>query len=182
MTLPTTIILPKPKGTFDDNPQTYLSDLVFELQDMYQSMSQNINGNFRNSFEIDSEKWTPLLKGTTSAGSFTYTNQFGWVLRTGLMTEVWFDVSWTAIGGATGNLYLELPYLVTRSSGKPFIGVLQSSTISYGAGTMATCNAIPNTYRLEFWSSGSGVTTANIAISATGNVIGYIRYIGADDE
>jgi len=183
MTLPTDITLPLPRDYRDNiNPDAYSNDLVFELQNMYQNVANNINGAIRNYADVDSSQWIPTINGTGSAGSTTYTHQIGWVFRQGIITEVWFDIQWSA-STATGNLFIDLPYIVTKSNQKPFVGVLQTSTIAYGAGkTLLTCNAIPSTYRLEIWSSGSAVATANVVVAGAGQLIGHCRYIGVSDE
>ncbi len=184
MTLPTNIIFPL-RGDFSDlnDIDRYLGDLVFELQRMYEQIAQGVNGDIRGSAFTQRSEWTPLLKGTTVAGTFTYTHQIGWVLRQGLMTDIWFDVSWSASGTAAGNLFIELPYLVARSDEKPFSEVIQTSTIAYGGGnTLLSINATPNTFRGEIWSSGSGAVTANVAVAAAGQLIGHVRYIGRQNE
>lgn len=184
MTLPTTNIYPL-VTTFKsmDDLNKYLRDLVFQLEDRDEQIADAINGNIRGNAFTQRENWTPILKGTVTPGTFTYTQQIGWVFRQGLFVDVWFDVIWSASGGAAGNLYVELPYKVAMSGGKPFVGVLQTATIGYGAGqTVLTVNAIPNTFRGEIWSSGSGNATANIAVAAAGQLIGHVRYIGVADE
>lgn len=184
MTIPSNIIFPL-RGDFSDlnDIDRYLRDLTFELQRMYENLAQGVNGDIRASAFTQRSEWTPILRGTTIEGTFTYTHQIGWVLRQGLITDVWFDVEWSGSGIAAGNLYLELPYLVANSDEKPFSSALQTSTIAYGAGnTLLSINAIPNTFRGEIWSSGSGVATANVAVAAAGQLIGHIRYIGVADE
>lgn len=183
MTLPTDLLLPQPKDYQNaENPDAYLNDLVFDLQTMYEQIANNVNGTIRSYADVDSSEWIPTIDGTIGAGATTYTHQIGWVLRQGIITEVWFDIQWSATT-ATGNLFIDLPYIVTKSNQKPFVGVLQTATIAYGAGqTVLTCNAIPTTYRLEVWSSGSGNATANIAVAAAGQLIGHCRYIGVSDE
>ena len=184
MTIPTNIIFPL-RGDFSnfEDIDRYLSDVVFELQRMYENLAQGINGDIRASAYTQRNQWTPILKGTGVAGTFTYNHQIGWVLRQGLLIDVWFDVSWSASGAAAGNLFIELPYEVANSDQKPFSEVLQTSTIGYGGGnTLLSINAIPNTFRGEIWSSGSGAVTANVAVAAAGQLIGHIRYIGVQDE
>lgn len=185
MTLPSSIILPlRPETVFNDLEavNNYLRELTVALQEMYESIASNVNGQFQADVFEQSEQWQPTLAGTTTAGSFTYGNRVGWSLRQGIMTDVWFDVSWTATGGAAGNLYLELPYLVATSDGKPFVGVCQSSALAYSGGTGIVVNGIPNTYRAEFWNVGTGFTTANQAVVGSGQLIGHLRYIGVDNE
>lgn len=182
MTLPTDMKFPKYIDYEDeDDPSLYLNDLTISLQDMYEKIAQNVNGTFRNSFDVDSSPWTPVLKGTTAEGTFTYGNQYGLSLRQGILTEIWGDVSWTATT-ATGNLYVELPYLVSKSSGIPFVGVCQSSTFAYTTGAYVTINAIPSTRRGEIWCAGTGATTTNQVVPAAGRVIFHLHYIGVADE
>jgi hypothetical protein len=182
MTLPTSIILPlRVNYQNNEDMDRYLRDLVFELQDMYEKIAENVNGYIRNNAETDQAKWIPTIQGTGS-GTTTYTQQVGWSIRQGIYTELFFDVIWSATT-ASGNLYLELPYKVANSTGMPFVGVLQPSSISFGAGrTNLVINAIPNTYRGEIWSIGSGVATSNLTVKASGRIIGYIKYIGLENE
>lgn len=183
MTLPSQIVLPlRVDFKSDEDLDRYLRDLVFELQTMYENIAENVNGFIRNNSEVDQAVWTPTIAGRTSAGTTTYTQQVGWSVRQGIFTEIWFDVIWSATT-ATGNLYLELPYRVAISDGMPFVGVLQPSSMAFGAGrTYLVINGIPDTYRGEIWTVGSGVATANLGVSASGRLIGHLRYIGIEDE
>lgn len=185
MTLPSTIILPLQPETFlgdFESVNNYLRELSVSLQDMYASMAANVNGDFKADSFIQRDQWTPRLAGTSSTGSFTYTHNVGWVLRKGIMTDIWFDIQWTASGGAAGNLYVELPYKVAVSEEKPFVGVCQSSGLTYTGGTGIVVNGIPDTFLGEFWNVGSGFTTANQTVVSSGQLIGHLRYIGIANE
>lgn len=180
MTLPTDIFFTS-VDAFDDDPKKYLNDLMYQLQDMYQQISQNVNGTIRNYADVDSSQWIPTLNGSTP-GTFTYVNQTGWVLRQGIMTEVFFDLSWNATS-ASGNLYVELPYKVTKSNNNPFLGSILPSSITFGVGaTFLNALALPNTTNLEIWQCGSGIVKSNLSVPASGGIIGYCRYIGTSDE
>jgi hypothetical protein len=181
LTLPTNIILPSPTSNPDEIIK-YQQELVSSLQRMYEDLADKINGDFRSEYGQQGDTWTPILKGTTNTGSFTYTNQTGWTLRKGIMVDAWFDISWTGSGGATGNLYVELPYEVVLSNGMPFVGLVQSSGITYTGGTGIVINAIQNTFRGELWNVGSGFSTARQAVVSNGRLIGNIRYIGVEFE
>ena len=178
MTLPTTIQLPldddKIRSGEPEELDNYLAELVRKLEEMYEDMTAQINGTI--------ESFTPVLKDTATASTYTYTSQSGWYLRQGLMIDYWFDVTWSAIASGTpsGNLYIELPYTVFDAEQKPFVGTLQTSTLAYGAGlTTLTINAIPSTLRGEIWGSGSGAPMANVtANTAAGQLIGHVRYVG----
>jgi len=182
MTLPLDLDLPLSINyTEGADVERYLKDLVFELQGMYNNITDNVNGFIRNNEEVDQAKWIPTLSGTT-AGVFTYDHQIGWSIRQGIFTQIYFDVKWSATT-ALNNLYVELPYKVTLSDQKPFMGVLQPSGVNFGAGnTNLVINAIPDTYRGEIWAIGSGAVTANLAIPASGQLIGHLTYIGIEGE
>ena len=180
MSLPTNIILAiRADYGNEEDTDRYLRDLVFELQNMYESMTDSINGFIRNDADIDQTQWLPTLNGTV-AGTFTYTSQYGYSIRQGIYTEVFADITWSATT-ATGNLYLELPYLVTRANGMPFVGTVQASNITY-LGNYLVINAIPHTYRGEIYSVTPAAPTANLAVHASGRLIIYCKYIGIDDE
>lgn len=189
MTLPSTIILPLHTDRIESGEprelSDYMRDLVFELQNMYESLAGVVNGNIRADYDITQASWLPILKGSTTAGTFTYTHQVGYSLRRGIITDVWFDIEWSSAGTAAGNLIIELPYKVAKvstSGTKPFIGVVQSSNVTFTSGTDIVVNAMPNTFDGEFWNVGDGVATANQGIDGTGQLIGHVRYIGQQNE
>lgn len=183
MTLPTNIIFPL-RGDFSDykDIDRYLRDLTFELQRMYENISNTVNGDIKSSAYSQRNRWNPTLKGTTVAGTFTYNHQIGWVLRRGIWIDVFGDISWSSAGTAAGSLYVELPYKVALSDQMPFVGVVQPSAVAYTAGTDMVVNAISNTYRGEFWCTGNAVTTTNQLVTASGRVIFHLRYLGVADE
>ena len=183
MTLPERISLPPYRIREGDNQQ-YFFELTNTLENMYADMVDVLNGTTRRNVDPGRSNWTPILKGTTIAGTFTYTHQVGWVLRQGLITDCWFDVEWSSAGAATGNLALTLPYKVALVDEMPFVGILQISNVTLTAGTNLVINGISNSFNGEFWCVGDGVATANQAIadSGSGQIIGHIRYIGQNDE
>ena len=179
MTLPIEHTYPSPNGKTEDAGvlQDYLTLLTRDLAAVYEDQTIRINGRM--------VQFTPVLADTGSGATYTYTHQTGWYLRQGIMTDVWFDVEWTAVaGGPVGNLFLRLPYAVANSNDLPFIGVVQTETFAYPAGTgYIIINGRPNTFRGEFFGSGSGIPTANLpASTAAGRLIGHLRYIGKENE
>jgi len=179
MSLPSNIILPlRVDYSSSEDMDRYLTDLVYELQGMYENLTNNINGFIRNYADVDQSQWLPTLNGTV-AGDFTYTQQVGWSIRQGIYTEIFADISWTATTAA-GNLYLELPYRVTLSDGMPFVGTVQASNLTY-LGNYLVINAIPNTYRGEIFSVAPTAPTVNVAVAASGRLIIHSRFIGLED-
>lgn len=184
--LPTDVILPIhsdfiTSGNKNDL-EKYLREFVFSLQEMYSNISQAINGTFRNDFGNGSNLWVPVLDGETTSGTFTYTHQSGYVYRQGILVDVWFDVQWSSAGTAAGDLYLILPYKVALVNQIPFVGLIQSSILTYTAGTSIHINGETDTYKGKFYNSGSGFTTATQQVVASGRLIGHLRYIGTQNE
>ena len=186
MTLPTNIILPFQNDSLDSNDpkdvQKYLQELKFSLQSMYEDIAQAVNGSIRSNYGIGRQNWNPTLQGTTNPGSFTYTHRAGWSLRQGILVDVWGDVLWSATGGATGGLFVELPYKAALTNNMPFVGVVQPSGFAYTGGTEVVINAISDTFRGEFWNTGSGFVTARQSVVTSGRLIFHIRYIGQQNE
>jgi hypothetical protein len=188
MTLPTTIILPDQYDLLESgdpkNTVQYMRNLVNKLNDMYESIARNVNGSIRTNNDQETPKWTPIIKDqTNTATTFTYANQTGWVLRTGILVDCWFDVRWIAASGATGgNMYLELPYKVARTENIPFVGVLQTSSLTYTTGDNIVINAFNNTYEGQLWNYASGIATGRQRTAASGRIIGHIRYMGQDER
>jgi hypothetical protein len=180
MTLKTDLILPEPTD-FTDAPAEYVERLVNELEDMYEEVANNVNGTFRNDAFVDGSEWIPTLIGSSTAGTFTYTSQYGWVYRQGLLIDVWGQISWSA-STATGNLIVELPYLVTRTSGNAFIGTCITSGITYGSGTCVAISAISNTFTANITLYGSGISSSNLSVTSSGTISFHLRYIGVSDE
>lgn len=181
MTVPTNIIFPR-QADSPEYLQEYIKKLNFSLQRMYEQLAQGINGDIGSDFGVGRQQWKPLLKGTTVEGTFVYDHQIGWSLRQGLITDVWLDISWSSAGAASGNLFVELPYKVALSNQKPFVGTAQSSVFAYTGGTGIVINGIPDTYRGEFWNTGSAFTTANQTVVSSGQIIAHLRYIGKANE
>ena len=187
MTLPINSNLPPYTIRVEEDKESlskYLGDLSDGLERMYDDIVNVVNGTFRQNGQVGNLNWSPVLKGTTIPGTFTYTHQIGKVLRQGLITDCWFDVEWPSAGAATGNLALTLPYKVALVDEMPFVGILQISNVTLTAGTNLVINGISNSFNGEFWCVGDGVATANqtIADSGSGRIIGHIRYIGQNDE
>jgi len=184
MTLPINYKLPEINDVKSPEQMTsYLQDLNYELQNMYEQTAQNVNGVFRNHLDVDGSQYIPTLAGSSTAGSFTYTRQGAYVLRQGLMTDVWFEVRWSSAGGATGQLRLNLPYRQTKISDLFFVGSCYMNQAPFPVGaTQAVILGIAGTYQITFQAYGTGIDTSAINVYGSGAVGGHIRYIGVEDE
>jgi hypothetical protein len=189
MTLPVTkIFSPIPEIHSFEEVGEYLQKLKYELEDTYQNQTQNINGFYRNSEEIDGSKFIPTISGSVSTDTIDYDTQKAYVLRSGLLVDFWFFVQWTSIGSSAGALIVDLPYKVTKSF--TFVGCAQSGASLGGAGglifpggrTQITMQADADSFNGRIIASGSAQGSTDIDIQANAYISGYLRYIGVEDE
>lgn len=179
MTLPVNINLPQPED-YQANENQFVEDLISKLEDMYGNVVENVNGTYRNEAEVDGSQWIPTLQGSTP-GTFTYTNQTGWCLRQGIMTDIWGKISWSSTTAA-GNLYVELPYRCTKSNNSPFIGTCITSVFAYPSGNNVVINAFSDSYLGYIYTWGPGVSKTNLGVPSNGSIEFHLRYIGISDE
>jgi len=186
MTLPSDILLPAVNKELSEDPEKlfqYLRDLTYDLEKMYGELATAVNGRIGSNDDISSAQYTPTIISTgASAGLGTYDHQIGWVLRRGLMVDVWFDLQWTAHTGTAGSpMAITLPYLVAQSSQKPFFGTLYASNITY-AGDYLVCNAEPGTRNCNIWEVTTAAAGGEVNLDTAGQLAGHIRYIGQGIE
>lgn len=188
MTIPINLNLPAISDEAVSTPSgmvQYLKDLTYDIEKMYDEVSDGVNGNLSTNDSVGQSAFTPtILDSADEDTTFTYDHQIGWVLRKGLFVDIWFDVKWSAVltGTVNGTMEIELPYKVAKTEQKPFVGVLQSSVFAYTAGTECVINARSNTFILDVWNVGDGFTTANQGSVSAGHLIGNIRYVGQGIE
>jgi hypothetical protein len=113
--------------------------------------------------------WTPVIEGTSSAGTGTYIVQTGRYTKIG--NRVFFDcnLAWNAHTG-TGNMYLSgwpfMPALVFRAFTAVTFDITQTAGkapgIAFGSGSFTQANII------EYGNSGA---YANIAMDTSGQIL-----------
>lgn len=185
MTLPSNFLFPEPPENLENEDlKKYLKELNFSLKRMYEDVATNSNGVQRRSEQVGRENWLPVLKGNTLPGNFTYTLRYGTALRRGILVDAWFHIGWSAIGGATGQLILELPYKVANAPTNiaPFVGVVRPANLTYTSGTGIIIDGLPNTFNGRFFNIGTGGTGGQQGVQVSGNVSGHIRYLGQQYE
>lgn len=113
--------------------------------------------------------WTPVIEGTTSAGTGTYVVQSGRYTKVG--NRVFFDcnVAWNAHTG-TGNMFLSgfpfTPALVFRAMPAVAFDILQTAGrvpgIAFGSGSFLKANIMEYAGSLGY---------ANIAMDTAGHIL-----------
>jgi len=184
MTLPINFKLPELNDAQSPEQITsYLQDLNFELQNMYDQTAQNVNGFIRSYADVDGSEWIPTISSTGTTGTIGYTLQSGFSRRSGIMTEIWFDIAWESIGGSTGTVYVELPYKSSAYAGIPFTNAIITETMVYPTYSTIAITADANSYQGRLVQSGSGIpNTTGLPIQPVGRIRGYLKYIGVEDE
>lgn len=158
----------------------YMKELIKKLEDDYQVMAMTTNGTLRSDASPKQRNYTPTVSGGTTAGAGTYTHQTGWVMRQGLITDVWFDVRWSAHTG-TGDLQLDLPYEAAYSDNEPFQGTLSAENLTFSG--FLTGSVLPDSRAMEVIDTQSGGASARVAITNADTTIrGHIRYVGKRNE
>lgn len=114
--------------------------------------------------------WTPLVQGTTTNGTATYTRQQGAYTRVGDLCFVTLWVEYTG-GTGTGNLRVAgLPFTVNATYYSS-LNVGWNINVALTANTIATCYANVNTTQLIMYTQtvggGGGI---NVAYDAAGSI------------
>lgn len=181
MSLPTDIILPLEsdllRASGDQNNESFQSILIRSLKEMYSDIADNVNGYIR--------AFSPEVFGTNpNEGTATYTLQDGFYRRAGILTEIWFDVVWSAHTG-TGDLVIQLPYEAADAVGQLWVGTAESTSGSNtftGGYTYLNLNMLEGTYNVNVHENGTGVASQPLAVANAGGYRGYIRYLGKEIE
>ena len=137
--------------------------------------------NYVNTYQLE-QQWTPTLSGTSTAGTNTYSSQFGYYERRGNAVRAFFNIILASnVVAMAGNLQISgLPYsntLGNQAAGTVFNLVLN---LTLPAGTTALTGALSNlNIVLYAYGSNTALTPIPVAnINATsGRLSGYIEYL-----
>lgn len=180
MTLPTNVTLPYINSDDTKDPESlkiYIRRLVFALTNSLQTTNATVNGGARGITSSNQPEY-PFIVGSTTAGTAIYTNAIITLRRVNLMSYIWFDIEWAAHTG-TGNVLITSPFYSRNVIGFPFVGVVESNSVSWTTGySYLTLNIAPNTNTIAVDQSGSGLPLIGLPISPTGHLRGSIAYEG----
>jgi hypothetical protein len=97
------------------------------------------------------------------------------------MVDLWFNLIWSAHTG-TGPIILQLPFKALNTIGTPWVGPVWGN-VNLGAGYTNMFMVVNgNTNDGVLLKSGSGVAFGNVTMSATGEMVGHLRYVGTEFE
>jgi hypothetical protein len=112
--------------------------------------------------------WTPVVKGTSTVGTATYTTQNARYTKIGRMVFIEFYLVWNS-GNGTGNIFIDgLPFTSSNS------GTFPSLAIGYWDNIAITSGNVPMAYV-----NSSGTRIELIAMTAGGGVYASVSYDAA---
>ena len=119
--------------------------------------------------------FTPTVVGASTAGSTTYTNQFGRYVKIGSLVYVQINIQVTAMTG-TGALRFGLPFTV--ASGDPRgVGTAMSDGLDWSTGTSLVCLTLVGASTCRFFTSGDNISWAEVQVeNATWEVFINVCY------
>ena len=135
--------------------------------------TQSASSNANTLDDYEEGTFTPVLEGTTTAGTGTYTNQTGWYTKIGDRVFIQFTLRWTAHTG-TGNMKVAgLPFTSNNSAANPSIYTCYFDNIALTASNYPTALQDQGTTTISLRQAPTGGgSNANIPMDTSGNIEG----------
>ena len=125
--------------------------------------------------------WTPDVRGSTAAGTGTYTLQQGTYTKTGRSVTVVFRLAWTNLTSATGNLMLGgLPFTINNAVVNFAFTPVGNLNLTYAAGSVvavgwgATGAYSYVAFDIAAMAANTGFTA--VAIDTAAELLGSVTY------
>ena len=125
--------------------------------------------------------WTPDVRGSTAAGTGTYTLQRGTYTKTGRSVTVVFRLTWTNLTSATGNLMLGgLPFTINNAVVNFAFTPVGNLNLTYAAGSVvavgwgATGSYSYVAFDIAAMAANTGFTA--VAIDTAAELLGSVTY------
>jgi hypothetical protein len=181
-----TLNLVKPELT-DDHKVTIGTDLPANFQKIDDTVSAHLAENATlatvHGLRYEEGSWTPILYGSTTAGSHTYTVQSGEYIRINKKVTCYGNIQLSAKDAAmAGSVKLGgLPFTVAGTMGSISFGYI--ANLDYGTGELSLHGyPVLNTTRLDLIMAKDNTSPAALqaaAISNTTEILFTIEYVAA---
>ncbi|AFK66491.1 hypothetical protein SYPG_00041 [Synechococcus phage S-CBP3] len=124
--------------------------------------------------------FTPVIEGTTSAGTGTYTFAWGYYTKVGNVVNYYVNMYWTAHTG-TGNMIITgLPYVAPNLSNRNYAASVIANNISTSSSTaMVKAYIKPNEDKITMLEEPIGGGIANLGIDSAGSLFMSGSYLAA---
>ena len=151
-------IIKEAAHTFTPSTNVHDGDLFLN------SLSNNFQATDNN---VKSQTFTPVVEGSTTAGTATYSLQTGVYQKRGSM--IWFEIrlTWTGHTG-TGNILVTIPANIAGASSVPI--TIISETLAYTAGRYPAATVNSSNQRINIYQFQSGGAIGAIAMAAAGSL------------
>jgi hypothetical protein len=132
------------------------------------SSTANSAGTMTSELLADYEEgsWTPVVSGSTSAGSGTYTQQFGAYTKIGNMVYWRMFVAWTAHTGTGNTLLSGLPFTSNTTRATPAVGWFSGFTFTENPFLYVNNNSTS----IDAIQMNSGTNASAIAIAGSASI------------
>jgi hypothetical protein len=151
------------------------------FKDLYLSGSVYLGGTTSANALDDYEEgtFTPTVTGVSTAGTTTYTSQFGFYTKIGRQVFVVVDVAYTAATG-TGGMKIQMPFASANSGGTSGVGSIMTNNLNWTAGTYLTTYVPSNSSDLVIYgSTDDGALTQQNMTNEAANLWFSISYFTA---
>lgn len=127
---------------------------------------------------LEQQTWVPVITGSGSAGTGTYTAQNGYYTRIGNMIFMQVHVSWSAHTGTGDMLVTNLPFSARASTNYDPEGIANPVGIPLpGSSTSARCQISSGTSIITLSVLRSNNTNDPIQMNATGEIHITVSYL-----
>lgn len=147
-------------------------DTVSSVSAVGSYIELEVGGVSKKAYFMESGTWTPVMYGTTSAGTGTYTTQLGYYSLIGNVCYFTCYLTWSAHTG-TGNIRISgLPYTVATGSVHAVASSVYHSSLALAAGyiLLAFVNNATDTISLKQSPAGGG-SAADVPIDTSAHVL-----------
>ena len=123
--------------------------------------------------DYEEGSWTPVIQGSVSAGSATYTSRSARYVKVGRLVHIYSDVRWSAHSGSGGLEVHGLPYTQVGGYWGHF-GVNYNSGMSYATDVHYGWANIGGDY-IRYWETNSSGGNGSLALDS---VVGEVHFYG----
>lgn len=122
--------------------------------------------------------WTPVVAGDVVPGTITYTTQSGVYSQIGFLVFVHFSVSWTTIGGASGDIKIGgLPVTIKAGMPRPQGACFTNNAVFDSGQDGLVLSGNSGAQDMDITQYGNGVGAQALDIWANGSVQGSLFYV-----
>lgn len=151
-------------GNYRRDLKSAFSNIYADIDELKKAIIQE---NITMNSKIVATTYTPVINGSSSAGSGTYTYQHGYYTKIGNLVLVDIALSISAHTG-TGNIRVTLPFTAKNTTNFFQTLAISANSLTLTASHVAYAQIDPNTDYVRVMSSAVGSTTlGDVAIDAT---------------